>query len=131
MEKTAILCVDDEKMVLDSLRMQLARHYEHLHLLEFAQDAMEGLELIDELRGEGIDTVLVISDWMMPGMNGDEFLRRLKDQYPTTRAMILSGQTDDDKAMELQQIQVTNAILSKPWEEEELIATINMLLRTP
>lgn len=128
MEKTAILCVDDDKLVLDSLRMQLSRHYERHYLLEFAQDAQEGLELIGEMAQEGIRTVLIISDWMMPGMNGDEFLIRVKQKYPHIQTMILTGQADEVKAEELRKMNVTNALLNKPWDEQELLNTINELL---
>lgn len=128
MEQTAILCVDDDKLVLDSLKMQLIRHYERDHVLEFAQDAQEGLELIGEMAQEGIRTVLIISDWMMPGMNGDEFLILVKQEYPHIQTMILTGQADEVKAEELRKMNVTNALLNKPWDEQELLNTINVLL---
>ncbi|MCF8278707.1 MAG: response regulator [Flavobacteriales bacterium] len=126
--KTAILCVDDEKLVLDSLRIQLSRHFETQHLLEFAQGAEEGLEVIADLAELGVITVLIISDWMMPGMKGDEFLKRVRELYPQMTTMILTGQADETKLMELQLMQVTNAVMNKPWKEEELICMINQLL---
>lgn len=125
---TAILCVDDEKLVLDSLRIQLSRHFAKQHLIEFAQDANEGLEVIAELEMQGVTTVLVISDWMMPGMYGDEFLRLVKQRHPNINTMILSGQMDETKVNDLQQLGITNAVLSKPWKETELIQTIEKLL---
>ena len=45
----SIMCVDDEKLALDSLRIQLSRHYSGSYILEFAQDAEEGLEVIGDL----------------------------------------------------------------------------------
>jgi len=128
MKKTAILCVDDEKLVLDSLRIQLSRHFATQHLLEFAQGAEEGLEVIADLAELGVVTVLIISDWMMPGMKGDEFLKRVRELYPHMTTMILTGQADETKLMELQLMQVTNAVMNKPWVEGELIHTINQLL---
>lgn len=128
MNSTAILCVDDEKMVLDSLRIQLSRHYRNTHLLEFAQDAIEGLEVIGDLASSGIRTVLVISDWMMPGMNGDEFLKAVKALYPEVNTMILTGQADEEKLAVLKSSGATKMILNKPWKEQELVHTINQLL---
>lgn len=128
MENTAILCVDDDMLVLDSLRMQLTRHYGAYHVLEFAQSAEEAIELIGEIERAGIHTVLIISDWVMPGMNGDEFLLIVKQLYPEIRTMILTGQADEVKAEELRKMNVTNALLSKPWGEQNLMETINMLL---
>ena len=128
MVQTAILCVDDDKLVLDSLRLQLTRYYAQHHVLEFAQDAIEALELIGEMAEDDIRTVLIISDWMMPKMNGDEFLLKVKEQYPHIQTMILTGQADEVKAEELRKMKVTNALLSKPWSEQELLQTINSLL---
>lgn len=128
MEETAILCVDDDKLVLDSLRMQLTRHYDSEHVLEFAQDAEEALELVGQLTDEGIRTVLIISDWIMPGMNGDEFLIEVKKRHPHIRTMILTGQPDEVKAQELREMNVTKAILNKPWQEQILIGVIKGLL---
>jgi CheY-like chemotaxis protein len=125
---TAILCVDDEKLVLDSLRIQLSRHYSGAHMLEFAQDAEEGLEVIGELSENGIRTVLVISDWMMPGMKGDEFLKAVQQKYPDVNTMILTGQANEEKLEDLRNSGVTNMVLSKPWNEQELINAINQLL---
>lgn len=128
MINTAILCVDDEKLVLDSLRIQLSRHYSTKHLLEFAQDAEEGLEVIGDLANSGILTVLVISDWMMPGMKGDEFLKTVQKLYPDVNTMILTGQANEEKLEELRDAHVTNKVLNKPWKESQLISAINELL---
>jgi len=128
MEETAILCVDDDKLVLDSLRLQLTRHFDSQYVLEFAQDAEEALELIGQLADDGIRTVLIISDWIMPGINGDEFLIEVKKRYPHIRTMILTGQADEVKVQELREMNVTNSILSKPWNEQIFVRTIDRLL---
>ncbi len=130
MSDTAILCVDDDKLVLDSLRIQLSRHYRNDHLLEFAQDAEEGLEVIGDLASSGIRTVLVISDWMMPGMKGDEFLKAVQGLYPDINTMILTGQANEEKLEALKTSGVTNMVINKPWSEEQLIKAINELLNT-
>lgn len=127
---TAILCVDDDKLVLDSLRIQLSRHYRNDHLLEFAQDAEEGSEVIGDLASIGIRTVLVISDWMMPGMKGDEFLQAVHGLYPDINTMILTGQANEEKLEALKTSGVTNMVINKPWSEEQLIKAINQLLNT-
>lgn len=125
---TAILCVDDEKLVLDSLRIQLSRHFYEKHLLEFALDAEEGLEVISDMASNGIRTVLIISDWMMPGMKGDEFLKRVKIDYPEINTMILTGQADEAQLEELTSLNVANAVMNKPWNEKVLVEKIETLL---
>ena len=57
-KRYAILCVDDEKIVLDSLKQQLKRNFGAKYLYEFAQDANEALGVIDELADEEIRMIL-------------------------------------------------------------------------
>ena len=77
MKDKAILCVDDEKVVLDSLRDQLRAHFKDTVILEFAESSDEALEIIEELNEDEIKILLIISDWLMPGMKGDEFLIKI------------------------------------------------------
>jgi CheY-like chemotaxis protein len=125
---TAILSVDDDKLVLNSLRLQLSRYYAHQYILEFAQDANEGFEVIQELAACNIKTVVVISDWMMPGMNGDEFLLRVRETYPEINTMILTGQAGEKKQSELDNLKGVHRIMEKPWNEDELINAVNQML---
>ncbi|NJL45268.1 MAG: response regulator [Leptolyngbyaceae cyanobacterium SM2_3_12] len=52
MSTLTILCVDDERNVLLTLRTQLSRHFPD-YIVEIAESAAEALELVDELRGKG------------------------------------------------------------------------------
>jgi CheY-like chemotaxis protein len=122
------LCVDDDKLVLNSLRIQLLRHYQNKHHTEFAQDATEAFEVIEELIKIGVETVLVISDWIMPGMNGDEFLAKVNVRYPHMRTMMLTGQVSGEKSDIFLKSGITSVIISKPWTETELISSIQKLL---
>ena len=61
-------------------------------------------------------------------MNGDEFLRKVREKYPNINTMILTGQANEQKMLDIQQQKITNAIINKPWTELELIATIETLL---
>ncbi|MDC0303614.1 response regulator [Flavobacteriales bacterium] len=125
---TAILCVDDDKLVLNSLRLQLSRYYANQYTLEFAQDAHEGFEVIEELAACDIKTVVIISDWIMPGMNGDEFLLRVRESYPKINTMILTGQAGEKKLSELDNLKGAHRIMEKPWNEAQLINTVNQML---
>ena len=125
---TAILCVDDDKQVLNSLRIQLSRHFSEKHHAEFVQDAFEAFEVIDDLTKIGVVTVLVISDWIMPGMNGDEFLRKLSAKHPAIRTMMLTGQISGEEGERFLKSNGTSVIMDKPWTETELITTVQKLL---
>ncbi len=124
----AILCVDDDALILKSLRFQLERHFSEHFVFEFAQSAEEGLEVIALLQSEGIVLVVVICDYLMPGMNGQEFARIVKESHPKLDILMLSGQADNEAVSELIDERTIAVMMSKPWGEEELVARIRAMI---
>lgn len=124
MGKKLILCIDDEKTVLDSLKVQLREELGNNFHLEFAEGAEEGLEIIEEYTEDEIDTVLVVSDWLMPGIKGDEFLIRVHEKYPRVVKMLLTGQADSDAIERAKKEANLFKCLAKPWDKEELFDTL-------
>ncbi|MDY6940882.1 MAG: response regulator [Cyanobacteriota bacterium] len=124
MSKAAILCVDDEAMVLDSLKRQLRKAFENQYTYEFAECADEALEIIEELNEDDVDILVIVSDWLMPGLKGDEFLIRVHEKFPQIVKVLLSGQADEDAIERAKDRANLHACLHKPWKGEELIATI-------
>ena len=120
----AILCIDDEKIVLDSLKSQLQNNFADEYLLEFAEDAVEGLEVIDDLVKQGVKVVIIISDWLMPGMKGDEFLIKVNEKYPLIVKIVLTGQAPDDAIERAINEANVYKVVRKPWNAEELVNTI-------
>ena len=124
MAKSAILCVDDETVVLESLELELRRAFDDVYLYEFAESAEEALELLHELIEDGIKIIVIISDWLMPGMKGDEFLIVIHRQYPNITTILLTGQANKE-AIERAITQANlYAYLPKPWNSKILIQTI-------
>ena len=80
--KPIIVCVDDEKFILDSLKTQLKSAFGDLYSYEIAESAGDALELIEELSDEGHSIVVIVSDWLMPGMKGDELLINIHHKFP-------------------------------------------------
>lgn len=74
MKKPIILCVDDEKVVLDSLWDQITTALGEEFECELAESAEEGLDVIEELKDDGKPIAVIVSDQIMPGMKGDAFL---------------------------------------------------------
>jgi CheY-like chemotaxis protein len=72
MTTRAIVCVDDELIVLDSLKEQLKRRFGDNYYIEVAESGEEALLVIEELQKEGIEIPLIISDQIMPRIQGDE-----------------------------------------------------------
>lgn len=128
MSKPVILCVDDEVVVLDSLKIQLKKEFGNTYFYEFAESADEALEIIDELHEDNTEVLVIVSDWLMPGMKGDEFLIRVHEQYPNIVKIMLTGQADKEAIERAQQNANLHRCLYKPWKGQELIDIIKSVL---
>jgi CheY-like chemotaxis protein len=124
----AILCVDDEEMILTCLKDQLRRRLGNSYLFETANSGEEALEVIAELSDDGINLVVVLSDWLMPGLKGDEFLTQVHEKYPDIITVMLTGQADPSAIERAKTDANLYRCLQKPWNEEELIQTIQSSL---
>ena len=94
MAKKAILCVDDEKIILQSLKAQMKKHFGDRYIYEFAESGMEAWEVIEDLHEEGVKILIIVSDWLMPHMKGDELLIQVHQIYPDIITVMLTGQAD-------------------------------------
>jgi CheY-like chemotaxis protein len=124
MSKPVILCVDDERIVLHSLRTQLSAAFGNDYIYEGAENADEALELIEELHEEDVSILLIISDWLMPGIKGDELLIRVHEKFPKVIKILLTGQADEVAINRAKNEANLLCCLFKPWSEAELLATI-------
>jgi len=86
-----ILCVDDDANILDGLRRQLRKKFQ----IHTAPGASEGLETI--IKSGPFD--VVVSDFQMPGMNGIEFLTKVRAISSETVRIMLTGQSDFSTAL--------------------------------
>ncbi len=86
-----VLCVDDDANILAGYRRQLHKQFN----LDTAQSAAEGLKTLSE-RGP---FAVVVSDLRMPGMDGIEFLGRVRSMWPNTVRVMLTGNADLDSAI--------------------------------
>ena len=130
-EKTAqryIVCVDDDRALLDGLIQQLESAFSHTHEIEGAESAREALDLIEELSQGNNVIEMVISDQVMPGMKGDELLAILHQQYPDMITVMLTGQGGLDSAIRAINYAGLSKYLVKPWNDDDLKITIRDLL---
>jgi len=128
MSKPIILCVDDEKVVLKSLKTQLKSAFGNTYIYEIAETPADALELLDEFNDDEVSIILIISDWLMPGMKGDEFLVRVHQKFPKTVKIMLTGQADEEAVKRAFDEANLHRCLHKPWSESELIETIKTAL---
>jgi CheY-like chemotaxis protein len=125
--KLAILTVDDEKIILDSVRSQLERNFQNKYLLEFAESAEEAIEVTSSLIADGITMLLVISDYQMEGMKGDEFASWIKGKFPNIHVVIITGHMGQELSKKLLDADIVMKVIQKPWSEDELISLVDTL----
>jgi CheY-like chemotaxis protein len=129
MKDAYIICVDDEKIALDSLKRQLKGYYDGKFKYETAENAEEALELIDEIKEIGASIIIIVSDWLMPGIKGDDFLIRVHSKYPEIIKILLTGQADPHSIERARKEADLHSCLSKPWSEKELFDSIDSSLK--
>ena len=115
MERTLLL-VDDEENILRSLGRLLRR--DGYNILT-ANSGHEGMEVLKEN-----DVSVIISDQRMPQMTGVEFLSKVKDVYPGTVRIVLSGYTDLKSVTDAINQGAIYRFLTKPWDDALLRANI-------
>lgn len=120
----AILCIDDEKIILDSIKSQLQGELSRNYAVEVAENADEGLEVIEEMVADGVKVLIIVSDWLMPGMKGDEFLIKVHKMYPKIVKVMLTGQAEEAALDRAYKEANLYKVIKKPWEKEDLIDTI-------
>ncbi|WP_413168386.1 response regulator [Capilliphycus salinus ALCB114379] len=128
MSEKAILCVDDEAIILESLKEQLKRRFGSQYLYEMAESVEEAWEIIEELQEDEIEILMIISDWLMPETKGDEFLIKVHKKYPQILTVMLTGQADNLAVQRAQDQANLYSCLYKPWSEEELVNIISSAL---
>ncbi|MBN1998426.1 response regulator [candidate division KSB1 bacterium] len=128
MFQKVIILVDDEKIILDSLKTQLKNNFGNQFIYEVAENADDATEVIEEMVKDGYDIIIIVSDWLMPGINGDEFLIRIHQKYPQIVKIMLTGQADDTAVQRAKNLAHLHCCIFKPWTEKELVDTIKSCL---
>ncbi|NJK63516.1 MAG: response regulator [Synechococcaceae cyanobacterium SM2_3_1] len=129
MNHPVILCVDDETDVLKNLKAELKGAFGQTHVIEIAEDGDEALDLIQDLMQEGLEIPLVISDYTMPRMKGDQFLRQVHEISPTTLKVMLTGQADAQGVGNAVNSARLYRYITKPWDGMDLLLTVKEALR--
>jgi class 3 adenylate cyclase/DNA-binding NarL/FixJ family response regulator len=123
-KKPTIVCVDDEPMILDGLKMQLKKAFKEEYLIETAEGGRDALDLIQELKQDNYETVLIISDYIMPDLKGDELLKEIHIILPDALKIMLTGQADIEAVTNVINYAKLYRYISKPWQADDLILTV-------
>jgi two-component system probable response regulator PhcQ len=108
----SVLFVDDEVNVLNALRRSLRKEPYATHFAQGPEEAMEVLKSND------ID--LIVSDHLMPGMDGLSFLKLVKNLFPEVIRVVLTGHAELQLAIEAINEGEVFRFLTKPWNDLEL-----------
>ena len=122
--KPVIICVDDEPIILESLKIELKKVLGEEQVLETAEGGEDALELMEELLAEGCEIVAVISDYLMPNIRGDELLKQIHRISPKTIKIMLTGQADLEAVANTIKYAKLYRYISKPWQSEDLKLTV-------
>ncbi len=115
-----LIFVDDEPAILSALKRVFRKEN---YIVDTAENASAALELFQSHQYH-----LVVSDFMMPGMNGAEFLRQVKELYPMTMRIMLTGHADTQAVMTAINDGAVYKFIIKPWEDNDLRVTVALAL---
>lgn len=124
MKKPVIVCIDDEPDVLNSLKIELKKAIGDQCIIETAEGGEDALELLADLQADEYEIALVLSDYIMPDIKGDELLRKIHESSPDTLTIMLTGQADLEALSNAIKYAKLYRYIPKPWQNEDLKLTV-------
>lgn len=111
-----VLVVDDAQFLCEGLRRTLrVPGYEVVS----ANDGCQGLDLLRQMEFQA-----VITDLMMPNMDGVKFAQRLAEEFPTLPCIIMTGYATRERVLAVGRLPNVKAVLTKPLDHSRLIRTL-------
>lgn len=111
--RAQVLFVDDDPLVLSSLERSLGRESDCPFVARFAADGEQALEMLEKAEAD-----VVVSDIIMPRMDGAALLAEVRRRWPTTVRIVLSGQMG--RALKVKALPVAHLLLHKPCPFSDL-----------
>jgi DNA-binding NarL/FixJ family response regulator len=121
MQKTKILLVDDHAIVLDGL-ISLLSKIENIEISAIANNGEEGLEQLKKTKAD-----MIITDINMPGMDGLEFIKTIRNDFPPTKIIVLSLHDEPHFIRNIMKHRVQGYIL-KNDASSELVEAVERVL---
>ena len=115
-----IMFVDDEARVLDGIRRNLLSYRQTWDM----QFVASGPAALAAMEARPVD--VVVADFRMPGMDGGHLLGVVRDRWPDTGRLMLSGHTDEDDLIKV--VSVAHRFLDKPCDRDVLVTAIEQAL---
>jgi response regulator RpfG family c-di-GMP phosphodiesterase len=118
-----ILCVDDDPAVLAAVRSLLEKTMGGQADIEVAECGDDALDICEDLADEGRPVSIVISDYIMPNMRGDDLLIKLHERAPKMIKIMLTGQSDLTGVKRVINKASLYRFLEKPFNNADLVLT--------
>ncbi|GIV62546.1 MAG: two-component system response regulator [Rhodothermaceae bacterium] len=115
-ERPRVLLLDDEENILRSLQRLLRKRYD----VTATTSPEEALEYLEQAT-----FAVIVSDQRMPTMEGTTFLARAREKAPDTVRILLTGYADMQSVIRAINEGAVFRFLTKPWNDEEVLATIH------
>jgi thioredoxin reductase (NADPH) len=130
MPKPALLAIDDDVSVLETVVQDLRRHYGKDYRILRAASGQAALDISRQLKERGDVVALFLSDQRMPGMTGVELLEQVIHIYPEAKRVLLTAYADTEAAIRAINSARIHYYLNKPWDppEEKLYPVLDDLL---
>lgn len=130
MKKPIILAVDDDPQVIRAVSRDLKNRYRSDYRIVSTDSAKEALEALVEMKNQGYEVALFLSDQKMPEMLGVDFLDQAKNIFPRAKRVLLTAYSDTDAAIKAINTVQLDYYLMKPWDppEEKMYPVLDDLL---
>jgi thioredoxin reductase (NADPH) len=129
--RPVIVTVDDDPSVSRAVARDLRRRYGERNRIVRAESGTDALDALRQMKLRGEEVAVILADYRMPAMNGNEFLEQAMDVYPFARRVLLTAYQDTGAAIDaINRVDLDHYLL-KPWDppEEKLYPVIDDLLQ--
>lgn len=115
-----ILIIDDEFIILESLKIQLSRFLnDDDHIIELASSGEEAFEIIDDYHTKNVEINLMITDYHLEDVTGINIIDYLHEKFPKSKKYLLTGESENKLENGIKNSTI-NGYLPKPWDFEIL-----------
>lgn len=126
----AILIVDDELIILETLKMQLERAFENEIILEACSSVEEANDIIIDLVNNNVNLVAVITDFNLGQLKGTDIIRKANETFPNSKKAILTGMADFVSIENMVKEIKLHAFFNKPWDIYLLIEFVKESIKS-
>ena len=119
LRRMSILLIDDDKLIRDSLTMFFRKEGCHLSAFETAEEGLEALK--------SHDYQLIIADYLLPGINGLEFFRRVGGSHPRALRLLSTAYWNERVGAEAERIGIKE-LIEKPYTAKTIEQSLSRLI---